>query len=143
MIKYFFAFSVMFSMLVACANKDAKHNDKNMNEYEQQKENLLNKEKKQPQHFLQITGTDKRNLWGQTVFKGIIHNNAKVCSYKNVRVKLLYYTTDGTLVTNHEEQFDEIIKPGDDIEFKAKYKTPKGTDSVAASIMSATALNEE
>lgn len=106
--------------------------------YQEQKESLLDKEKKSPKEFLTITGTDNRNFWGQTVYRGEIHNSASVCSYKNVRVKLLYYKNDGTLVTNHEEQYDDVIKPGDKMEFKAKYKTPRGTDSVAASIMSAT-----
>lgn len=124
-------------LFASCKNKDADANKLDKKSYKEQKESLLDKEKKSPKEFLTIEGTDKRNFWGQTVYKGIIHNSASVCSYKDVRVKLLYYKTDGTLVTNHEEQFDETIKPGDDIEFKAKYKTPRGTDSVAASIMSA------
>ncbi len=132
---------VVLSMLVACKDKDAKAGKLDKKTYKEQKENLLDKEKKSPKEFLTIEGTDKRNFWGQTVYKGIIHNSASICSYKDVRVKLLYYKTDGTLVTNHEEQFDETVKPGDDIEFKAKYKTPKGTDSVAASIMSAVAVS--
>ena len=137
--KTLLACVVVLAMLVACKNKDADANKLDKKTYKEQKENLLDKEKKSPKEFLTIEGTDKRNFWGQTVFKGVIHNSASICSYKNVRVKLLYYKTDGTLVTNHEEQFDETVKPGDDIEFKAKYKTPRGTDSVAASIMSAVA----
>jgi hypothetical protein len=127
----------MFSaLLLSCATKD-QQKKLDRQDYQQQKESLLDKEKKSPKEFLTITGTDKRNFWGQTVYRGVIHNDATVCSYKNVRVKLLYYKNDGTLVTNHEEQFDETIKPGNDIEFKAKYKTPRGTDSVVASIMGA------
>ena len=134
--KYFLGLIISIVMFLGCASKDQQVKlDKQ--DYQQQKESLLDKEKKSPKEFLTITGTDKRNFWGQTVFKGVIHNTATVCSYKNVRVKLLYFKVDGTLVTNHEELFDETIKPGDDIEFKAKYKTPRGTDSVAASIMSA------
>lgn len=126
--------------LLSCKNdKDEKKLDKQS--YQQQKESLLDKEKKAPKQFLTLTGTNHRNFWGKTVYNGTIHNSATLCSYKDVRVKLLYYKSDGTLVTNHEEQFDEIIKPGGEMEFKAKYKTPRGTDSVAASIMSAS-VNE-
>jgi hypothetical protein len=125
-------------MLSSCATKD-KEAGIDKQTYQQQKESLLDKERRSPNQFLTITGTDKRNFWGQTVYRGIIHNTATVCSYKNVRVKLLYFKTEGTLVTNHEELFDETIKPGNEIEFKAKYKTPRGTDSVAASIISAVA----
>jgi hypothetical protein len=136
--KYLVSLFILSATLFSCASKD-QHKKLDKETYIQQKESLLDKEKKSPKEFLTITGVDKRNFWGQTVFKGVIHNEATVCSYKNVRVKLLYYKTDGTLVTNHEEEFDETVKPGNDIEFKAKYKTPKGTDSVVASIMSAVA----
>ena len=43
-------------------------------------------------------------------------------------------------VANHEELFENSIAPNDDFSFKAKYKTPKGTDSIAAYIMSAKAV---
>lgn len=131
-----------FFLLLGC--KSEKGEEKlNKQSYEQQKESLLSKEKRAPKSFLDITGTDHRNIWGKTVYKGTIHNTATICSYKKIRVKLLYYKTNGTLVTNHEEEFDEVIKPGGEMEFKAKYKTPRGTDSVAASIMSAEAAVEE
>lgn len=130
---------ILSVILLSCGNKDHQSNKLDKKTYKEQKESLLEKEKKSPKEFLTITGTDKRNFWGQTVYRGVIHNDATVCSYKNIRVKLLYYKTDGTLVTNHEEQFDETVNPGNEIEFKAKYKTPRGTDSVVASIMSAVA----
>ena len=66
----------------------------------------------------------------------MIENKASVASYKKLRVKLLYYK-QGALVTNHEDVFDDVIRPNNRHEFKAKYFTPKGTDSVAVSIMSA------
>lgn len=123
----------------ACSDKEEKVS-LNKNEYEQQKENLLDKEKKNATKFLQVTGDDRRNIWGKTVYKGVVKNTASVCSYKNIRVKLLYYK-EGSLVTNHEELFEEVLAPGNEFEFKAKYKTPKGTDSVYASIMSASPNN--
>ena len=139
--KQFFSIVILSAALFACGTKDkeAKEATINKQDYQQQKESLLSKEKKAPKEFLSISGKDHRNILGQTVFKGVIHNSATVCSYKKVRVKLLYYKSDGTLVTNHEEEFDETVKPIDDIEFKAKYKTPRGTDSVSAYIMSAVA----
>lgn len=96
------------------------------------------KEKSIPLHFLIITGVDKRRrLFGTTVYKGTIHNKATVVAYKNVRVKLIYFNSQGIQTANHEEEFEEVIKPGDDFTFKAKYHTPKGTDSVAVFIMRA------
>jgi len=134
----FIKIAILFTVLCNCTNKD-KETQIDKQTYQQQKESLLDREKKFPKSFLNITGKYNRNFWGQSVYRGTIHNTATVCIYKNVRVKLLFFKTDGTLVTNHEELFDETIKPGAEIEFKSKYKTPRGTDSVVASIMSAVA----
>jgi hypothetical protein len=125
-------------LFFACKNTEEDNKAKlDEQAYEQQKESLLEKEKKSPTLFLKISGEDDRNFWGKSVYRGKIENKATQCSYKNVRVKTKYFKSDGTLVTNHEDVFEETIKPGETLEFKTKYKTPKGTDSVVASIMSA------
>ena len=121
-------------LISSCSSKEEQKVNKE--EYQQQKESLADKEKRSPKSFLEISGTYKRNIWGKTVYKATIKNNASICSYKNVRVKLLYYK-EGIQVTNHEELIEESINPNSSFDFKAKYKTPKGTDSVAAYIMSA------
>lgn len=131
--KQLFLSLLIVAGLFACKSKEKKVDEQ---KYEEQKTNLLTKEKESPKHFLVLTGDDHRNLFGKTVYNGIIKNNATVCAYKGVRVKLLYFK-NGTQVANHEEVFDNTIEPNDDFSFKAKYKTPKGTDSVAAYIMTA------
>lgn len=137
--KYIFVIFFVFSSFISCTNQeDKKAKDFDKQTYEQQKESLLDKEKKSPKQFLKITGEDNRNFWGQSVYRGKIENNATQCTYKNIRVKTLYYKKeDGTLITNHEDVFEDEIKPGSTFQFKTKYKTPKGTDSVVASIISA------
>ena len=105
--------------------------------YAQQKESLAKKEQKNPVNFLQIAGDDRRNLFGQTVVKGTIINKATVTGYKNIRVKMLFYNKAGTLVANHEDVYEKLLPAGQSMKFKARYGTPKGTDSVALSVMSA------
>lgn len=136
-ISYFIILSIAFT---ACKNKDAEADKLDKKTYKEQKESLLDKEKKSPKEFLVLTGEDNRNFWGKSVYRGKIKNTATQCSYKNVRIKFLYYKSDGTYVTNHEDEYEDVIKPGDTFEFKTKYKTPSGTDSVTASIMSATSV---
>ncbi len=133
--KSFIKILLISFLVLSCSSKDQKQKiDKK--DYEQQKESLAEKEKRSPKSFLEISGTYKRNIWGKTVYKAEIKNTASICSYKDVRVKLLYFK-EGVQVTNHEELLEEIITPNSIFDFKAKYKTPKGTDSVAAYIMSA------
>lgn len=138
--KIFSFFIVLNVALVACKNKDAEADKLDKKTYKEQKESLLDKEKKSPKEFLVLTGEDNRNFWGKSVYRGKIKNTATQCSYKNVRIKFLYYKSDGTYVTNHEDEYEDVIKPGDTFEFKTKYKTPSGTDSVTANIMSATSV---
>jgi hypothetical protein len=134
------------SFLLACfiISIGCNSGDKKVDQvaYNKSKESLAEKEKSSPLSFLTISGTDKKNLVGQTVIKGLIKNNATVCAYKDVRVKMLFYK-DGTLVANHEQVMEEAVKANNDLTFKSRYKTPKGTDSVALSIMSAAVLEDE
>lgn len=129
------SFVLIFS---ACKNDEKKFDKKS---YEEEKLTLADREKNNPTHFLQLTGDDHKNIWGKTVYKGNIKNTATVVAYKDVRVKLLYYKSK-VLVANHEDFFNDAIAPGSDFSFKAKYKTPHGTDSVAAYIMSAKAVQK-
>lgn len=122
---------ILFFLLSACGEK--KFDNKT---YEQHKESLAEKEQKNPLHFLSVSGDHKKNLIGQTVVSGTIHNRASVVSYKDVRIKMLCYKSNA-MVEEHEDRVDDIIKPGAEREFKIKYRLPKGTDSIALSLMSA------
>ncbi|MFY8127878.1 MAG: hypothetical protein ACOVMM_05835 [Chitinophagaceae bacterium] len=134
-------FIITAMIVVGCNDNDAASKDGiDKSDYQSKKESLLEKEKKSPTSFLEIIGEDKRNFWGKSVFKGVIKNNATQASYKNIRVKTLYFNA-GQLIENHEDVFEDVLKPGNELDIKLKYKTPKGTDSVAASIMSAEVEN--
>lgn len=136
---------ILFALLaVACNNNDTSDSNSNSvdSNYQSAKETLVEKEKKQPKKFLKIKNEkDKKNFWGQTVVKAYIVNTASVVSYKNIRIKSLYYK-EGQLVENHEDVIDATIAPGDKEKIKLKYGTPKGTDSVALSIMQAEVVEE-
>lgn len=122
-----------FLFFVSCKEKfDTKT-------YEENKESLAQRESKSPKQFLKISSDDKKNLFGATVVKGKIVNTASVASYKNTRIKMLCYK-NGIRVEEHEDVLPDIIKPGTVRSFKTKYHLPKGTDSLAISVMSADAI---
>ncbi|MCY7421051.1 MAG: hypothetical protein LH478_04830 [Chitinophagaceae bacterium] len=133
MFKYLFAF-LLICCLLSCGGNASS--EKDIEKYEATKVQLAKRETKFPVEFLTINSTNKRNLIGQTVVKGVIKNAATVTAYKKVRIKLLYYS-QGQLVENHEEVYDDVILPNNQHVYKAKYFTPKNTDSVGVSIMSA------
>jgi len=115
-----------------------KFNDKT---YQENKLTLAQKESDHPAQFLRISSDDKKNLFGATVIKGKIVNTASVAVYKNTRIKMLCYK-NGVRVEEHEDVLPELIKPGAVKNFKIKYHLPKGTDSLALSIMSADAIGD-
>jgi hypothetical protein len=121
---------------MACSNTQDKENSRK-DKYENSKLSLEEIEKKTPRDFLTVTGTDKKNLIGQTVVKGKIHNSAKVVSYKDVDIKLFFYSKTGALLQEDQEMIYETIAPGTTISFKSKYFSPKGTDSIAMKVLSA------
>ena len=124
-------------ILLSCNNSDTKKAAKEKDSYEAIRESLQNKETKNPQNFLTVSGHDRRNILGQTVVKGTVTNKATVASYKDVDVKLDFYSKTGTLLETDKETVFEIIGPGQSKNFKTKYFAPKGTDSVALAVTGA------
>lgn len=110
--------------------------------YALNKESLADRERNHPEQFLKISSDDKKNLFGATVVKGKIVNTASVCAYKNARIKMLCYK-NGIRVEEHEDVIADAIKPGSVKNFKTRYRLPRGTDSLALSIMSADAVAKD
>ena len=135
--KRIFILLVVSVVMFSCDTNDASSVDSEKDSYEKTKESLREKEEKNPQKFLIISGNDKYNLVGQTVVKATITNKGSVASYKDVDIQLDFYSKTGTLLETDKETVYEIINPGESKSFKTKYFTPKGTDSVALKILDA------
>lgn len=131
------AIVLMFTTL-ACKN-EKKDNKFDTKTYEQVKETLAEKEKKNPEKFLTVNSHDHKNIIGQTVVKGTITNHATVCSYKDVELRLSFFSKTAVKLDEGLETIYEIIAPGKTVKFKTKYFTPKGTDSVAIIVTQAKA----
>jgi hypothetical protein len=120
-------------LLTACGGgqKDA---DKN---YENSKESIEQIEQKNPVKFITVEGEKKKNLIGQTVVNADVHNNAKMVTYKDVDVKISFYSKTGTVLEEDHETVYENIAPGTSVHFKSKFFTPKGTDSISFKVVEA------
>ncbi|RYY72197.1 MAG: hypothetical protein EOO13_00360 [Chitinophagaceae bacterium] len=134
--KLFFLILTASVTLAACTsdeNKEKKIADK----YEDTKVSLEEIEKKTPEKFISVKGSDKKNLLGQTVVKGKVQNNAKMATFKDIDVKLFFYSKTGVLLQEDQEMIYETVGPGETKAFKSKYFAPKGTDSIAMKVVSA------
>jgi hypothetical protein len=126
---------LMSAFFAACSSApDAKNEQES---YQVTKEALLKKEEKSPVNFLQISGHNKKNLVGQTVVSGTMTNKASVATYKDVDLKLSFYSKTGALLESDRETIFEVYQPGQSKNFKTKYFAPKRTDSVALEVIGA------
>jgi hypothetical protein len=126
----------IISILLSCSSEKEKE-IKAADQYEKTKLSLEEIEKQSPEKFISVAGSDKKNLLGQTVVKGKITNNAKMATFKDVDIKLFFYSKTGVLLQEDQEMIYETIAPGGTQSFKSKYFAPKGTDSIAMKVVSA------
>ncbi len=107
--------------------------------YTEQKNNLAGEEKRKPLAFLRVSASDKKNFFGSTVIRGSVSNSATVCSYKDVRLRLLSFDKDGNRLEEHEDVIRNVLAPNTITDFRLRYHLPKSADSISVSVMSAVA----
>ncbi|MCW3088749.1 MAG: hypothetical protein JWQ78_2135 [Sediminibacterium sp.] len=127
----------LLSAAAACKNEKKEKNFDTAN-YEQVKETLADKEKKNPAKFLTVNSRHRKNLIGQTVVIANITNNATVCWYKDVELHLSFFSKTAVKLDEGLETVYEELAPGKTVKFKTRYFVPKGTDSVSITVNKAT-----
>ncbi|MEO9021972.1 MAG: hypothetical protein ABI237_15100 [Ginsengibacter sp.] len=135
--KYICVILASSLVLSACSTDTTTRAKTEKESYEATKETLLQKEQKNPQNFLTVSGHNKKNIVGQTVIKGSVFNRASVATFKDVDIKLSFYSKTKALLETDKETVYETIVPGTSKNFKTKYFAPKGTDSVALEVLGA------
>jgi hypothetical protein len=58
-------------------------------------------------------------------------------TYKDIEIKISFYSKTGTVLEEDIETIYDTIIPGGSVNFKSKFFTPKGTDSVGFKILEA------
>ncbi len=136
MMKRHFALIILaVTFLFACNENDSSQQKKES--YELTKKELLSKEQKDPTAFISISGHNKKNIVGQTVVRGTLTNKASIAVFKDVDIKLSFYSKTKALLETDKETIFDILEPGDSKDFKTKYFAPKGTDSVGLLVLGA------
>ncbi len=131
--RLLFIFFITASVMLSCNVAEKKEATAEKN-YETVKVSLEETEKKYPKKFIGVVGEKKKNLIGQTVVKGEIQNNAKMVSYKDVLLRIRFYSKTGAVLQEELETVYETVAPGNSVKFKTKIFTPKGTDSVSIKV---------
>lgn len=127
---------ILIAVLFISCNNEADEK-KTAATYEKVKLTVEEIEKKNPERFLLVSGHERKNLINQTVVKGTIVNNAKMVSFKDIDIKISFYSKTGALLEEDHEMIYETIAPGNSQSFKTKFFAAKGTDSVSMKVISA------
>ena len=138
--KLWLFWPLLVTIAVSCTSDSKKTAAEQL--YEKTKDDLRQTEEKNPAHFLTVSGSHKRNIFGQTVVMATITNKASVAIYKDVNLNLSFYSKTKTLLETDKETVFEVLHPGETKDFKTKYFTPKGTDSVALAVLSAKIISQ-
>ncbi len=129
---------LILSFCLCYCKTDKKELSFDKETYEKVKETLADKEKNNPAKFLMVYSHQRKNLIGQTVVIGNFSNLATICTYKDIEIRLSFFSKTGVKLDEGLETIYENIGPGKIVKFKTKYFTPKGTDSVAIKVTKAT-----
>ena len=129
--------SLLLTFFASC---DSNSNSPSNSSYENTKMSLEDKEKANPLSFLSAKGTYRKNLINQWVFEGTIANTATLATYKDVVLRIVYYSKTNSEVGSEDKTVFEYFKPGTNQEFKIKSRGYEGAETVGFEIVSAAAL---
>ena len=104
---------IIISLFFNCAGKGTPG-------YESLKLTIEEQEKMAPLTFLSVDGKLWENLIGQTVIEGDITSSATVAHFKDVVLKVNFYTKTGTFLGSEDFVIYEFVKPGQSTYFKIK-----------------------
>jgi len=89
-----------------------KNGNSSEESYEEKVMTIEEIEYSQPTNFLSADATYRENFWGDKIkVKCSITNNATVATYKDVVIRITYYTKTGTEITSEEHVIYEVFPP--------------------------------
>jgi hypothetical protein len=92
--------------------------------YEHQVQRVEDIERENPLRFLRITGNYSENFWGNKYnIDFTIINNATVAQYKDVTMRVTYYTKTNSVLTTQDHTIYEYFPPTSSKEFHLKFPT--------------------
>lgn len=125
---------VLLTIFWSCAGKGTPG-------YEATKLSLEEQEKIAPVTFLEVSGTFRENLIGETVVEGIVKSNASVAKYKDLVLTVNFYTKTDTYLRSEDFILYEFINPGSELEFKIKTSAPEGSEKIGLEVKEAISAN--
>lgn len=109
---------------------------------EQLRAELKQQEQATPTEYLSADGTYRENFWGDKLkIKCTIHNKATLASFKDIIVRVRFFTKTKTELGSKEYTIYEIVNANSDKTVDMKIDTYKNVATIGWDVVSATALN--
>jgi len=95
-------------------------------------------ESSKPKRFLKAGGDYDRNIWGNKLkIHGILRNTATVTTYKDVTVRVIFYSKTKSELGKMDHKIGEISAPRSETNFEMKIENYKDVDSIGWLVISA------
>jgi hypothetical protein len=109
---------------------------------EQLRAELKQQEQTTPAEYLSADGTYRENFWGDKLkINCTIHNKATLASFKDIVVRVRFYTKTKTELGSKEYTIYEIVNANSKKTVEMKIDTYKDVAAIGWDVVSATALN--
>jgi|WetSurMetagenome_2_1015567.scaffolds.fasta_scaffold105161_2 hypothetical protein len=131
----------IIAAIVVSNIQGTKNNSRQSNTTYQEKVMTVEEiEKSKPTEFLTVRGTYQENFWGDKInVDCTITNNATVATYKDVRVRVIYYSKTKTVLGNKDLTVYEFFPPHSTKTTSLKVDNYQNVNSIGLTIIDATA----
>jgi hypothetical protein len=131
-------FQKIITILIVTITISACKENKTEN-YQEKLMTIEQTEKTQPTRFLRAEGTYNKSLFGGKLnFDGVIKNSATVVTYKDVVVKLTYFSENKTEIGKIEHTIQDFFPPQSEKPFELKIENDKAIHSIGWEVIAAT-----
>lgn len=139
--KILLASSLVCFALVSCNNSDT--NSQNFAKSpEELKIELIQHEQNDPTNYLFADGTYRENIWGNKLkVSCTITNNATLTTYKDVVVRVNYYSQTESVLATNEYTIYEYFQPNSSKTIEMKIENYSDVYTIGWDVVSALAVN--
>lgn len=111
----------------------------NSNSYQNKVTSVAEIEKANPKQFLTVSGTFNPNLFGTKVtIQGVVTNKATVANYKDVEVKIIFYSETGTEIDSKNYFIYDYFPAHSTTDFTLKVEKPDACTTIGIEVVRAT-----
>jgi hypothetical protein len=104
------------------------------------KDEVRKKEMANPTNYLKVKMKWRKNLIGEIVLEGTLHNTAPVANFKDPVLLVTWLSKTNTSMGTYRYPLYKYLGAGNAIQYKLKVKAPSKIGDVKVSVESATAI---